>query len=985
MGFANLYCHSDYQFGDSCVIPSDYAHRAKSLGYSAVAVADYMSLKSFPSFFEACKEEGIKGIGGAELKLLGETGTKNCVFLIENEDGYRNLCKIISLKKDGYYPDDLKGLAQGLLPVFPSSSFTRQSLERDAAYFVTFSKVLGDLWLGIDIRAKGEEPQIKAIHDFASSHSYRTVAFPLVRYLGKRGKFIIDVINSDLENKALTPEQINGQDVGGPDFLLSPKVLEEIYPAEDIKEAGRIADLCNFDLFSTKRGRLLSFTGTNEGDKEAFVAKTHEGMKKRGLEGKKAYEDRLAMETKVIIEMGYASYFLIVSDYVMFAKNNGIKVGPGRGSACGSLVSFLLGITEVDPLEFDLSFERFLNPKRVTMPDIDMDFEDDRRDEITNYLKNKYGPFRVAQIVTYQTYKTRSAIKSAAHALGMPDNRITGLVRYISPKIGSIREALERSSDFRRQYEDPYYRKAIELAKHLEGLPVNTSIHAAGVILADKDIYEQVPLSDGKVGIVQYEYPEMERLGFLKVDLLSLHYLTLLKEIEGRIKSDGKEIPDCQSQRDDPETYKTINSLDLLLVFQLDGEGIKKAIAQIRPERFSDLVALLALYRPGPMENIPTYAQRKHTGKIPSSGYPKLDEILKDTYGIIIYQEQILKIAHQIAGMDMSEADLLRRAISKKDETKLAAYRNDFITGAIKNGLTDKAAQGIYDLILKFANYGFNKSHSVAYAFITFAMAYLKTHFAKEFYEVALGEISSSAPAFRDLAKELQHRGLRLKPISVNTSDYDDLIDDGNVYLGLKRTKAFPDKLAQSIPLERKKGPFKSLGDFLIRLFKVAPLDERMIKGLSDSGALDCFGFNRESISAKAADLANFAAISISESALPALDSKPVIGLERIKEFIRELQYNGVSLAFSLKDIVGPYYREHHSIGIVVEEPYSSRGDSIVTLANAFGTMSFILPSSYKVNLYDIITFIPIRPYRFGRIWGMADIKIVSNEEGGKK
>ena len=361
-------------------------------------------------------------------------------------------------------------------------------------------------------------------------------------------------------------------------------------------------------------------------------------------------------------------------------------------AAAGSLVSYLLGITDIDPIEYNLSFERFLNPKRVTMPDIDMDFEDDRRDEIVDYLTKKYGPSRTAKIITFGSYKARSAIKASGLSLNIQPQRLKQLSDSL-PNYGivstSLSDAYKSSIRLQKLCSDSYYKRIFDIAKSIESLPTNPSIHAAGVIISNIDIYRQAQMSEGTSGIVEYEYPNMERMGFLKVDLLSLHYLTIIKNIEEIMKEEGHKIPNYQSLKDDPETYKTINSLDLSLIFQLDGNsGMKQAIKEIKPSNYNDLVALIALYRPGPKDNIPTYAKNKHSGVIPSSGYKEVDEILKDTYGVLVYQEQILKLAHDIAGMDMGEADLLRRAISKKHLDDMEKYKSRFIQGAQKHGLS---------------------------------------------------------------------------------------------------------------------------------------------------------------------------------------------------------------------------------------------------------------------------------------------------------
>lgn len=973
----NLCCLSAYSFGESCIRIKEYVQRGKALGYTSLGLCDDGNIYGFPLFFDCCKKEGIRPVGGVILNfILGEEKNR-CALFVLDEEGYSNLCNIISLKKEEYSLEDIKPFTTGLalVAIIKNETFDDDKNE----FLLSFSKVFKNFYLGIQIRSKEDKEIVSKIRQFAFSHSYPCLAFPRVEYLGKKGAFIVSILKANKENRTLSDEELKLEKSGGPDFLLSPNVMEEIYTKEEIANCDLISDKASFSLFDRKRGALFSFTGNVDSDYAMFQNKTREGMDRLGLSGKELYEKRLAYETSVIKEMGFLSYFLIVQDYVNYARRMEIVVGPGRGSAAGSLVSYLLGITSIDPLKFDLSFERFLNPKRVTMPDIDMDFEDDRRDEICDYLTQKYGASRTAKIITFGSYQARSALTGVGQAMGIPDSRTKSLkecVPAIGMKVVSLDEAYNQSYKMQEICSDPYYRRLFDLAKAIEDLPNKTSIHAAGMIVADKDIYKEAPLSEGKSGIVGYEYPFMERLGFLKVDLLSLHYLTFIKNIEAELKKEGKDIPDYLSNKDDKETYGTINSLDLCLVFQLEGSGIKRAVKEVNPQNFNDLVALLALYRPGPMENIPVYSKNKKDGHF-TSGYKKIDEILKDTYGVIVYQEQIMRLAHDIAGMDMGEADLLRRAISKKHLDEMQKYEGKFLTGAQKNGLSLKDAKKIYELILHFANYGFNKSHSVCYALLTFSLAYLKTHFPEAFYKVAFNEVSPGNEKFKTLAVELNHRKIKLSPVNVNKSEENETFIDGRCYLGLNRIKNLSPEIIKRLIDERKEKPFASLGDFLLRVMAYGNYDKRTFVSFVNSGIFDPFGINRKTLEENVPSLLEFMDMGLDPSQFPLLEMQNLTLKDKVVSFVNEFNLLGVSLSISLRDLAGKYYKKGYSVGVAYEDMMVTTYGGIGTLLNAYGKRTFSFPKGVVFKAYDLIVFKPqIRKY--SKNWEALDPTVIS-------
>lgn len=974
----NLCCLSAYSFGKSCIDIDAYVERAKELGYDSIGLCDENVTYGFPQFFDACKKHSIKPVAGMTILIGDETINAQAIVYALNEQGYSFLCSLLAKHKQIYSLDDLTIESDCFALVLNTKDGNLELIKEIA---LTLSSKIKHLYLGITIENDDDLDNAKKIRSFAKDHSYELVALPKVLYLQEDGQFIINIIKSSKENRKMNDDELAYENIKGKNYLHPMDEIKSIYSKEEIDNADLIASKSNFDLFNKQRGGLFSFSGNEKDDLSLFNQKTKKALEEYSLLNNEEYVERLKYETSVISKMNFISYFLIVSDYVSYARSVGIKVGPGRGSAAGSLVSYLLGITQIDPIKFGLSFERFLNPYRVTMPDIDIDFQDDRREEIVDYLTRKYTAGRVAKIITFGTYKARSAVRASGVALGIPSSRLSLLTKAIPQTCNDLKEAYKESSKLKELCKDPYFLRIMKYANRIEGLPNNPSIHAAGVILAGDDIYETVPLSEGTSGIACYEYAYLERMGFLKVDLLSLHFLTVISRMEDTLKKMGRQIPDYLSLRDDKKTYETMNSLDLTLIFQLDGNyGMRKAIEQIHPTCFDDLVALLALYRPGPMDNIPKFAKNKKDGAIPSSGYQKVDDILKDTYGILVYQEQILRLAHDIAGMDMGEADLLRRAISKKHLDDMERYKDKFINGCQNNGLFQKDAQSIYELILKFANYGFNKSHSVCYALITFQLAYLKTYEPTAFYGEVCKEISPGNEKFRTVSRELYHRGITIMPVNANISNADETFIGDKCCLGLSRVKSLSDDMIERIVKARQERPFENLGDFLLRGLDSSKIDSRNLSSLIDTGLFDCFSYNRVTLKENILSLMQFVESAIDSSQFPVIKNLDMDDLEKTKAFIRELDFIGVSLTYSLKALAKDSYRKGYSIGVATEDFQPTHNGGIMTLANEYSKIPFIVNEHLKVQTYDIVIFKARKGYREDK-WFADDIKVVKIKE----
>ncbi len=872
MSYYQLNTITAYDFKDSSILPEEYCQRAKELGYQGVAVKDH-SFFCYPSFADSARTYGLKPLFGCRVNLA--TAFKlplDGVLYIKNEQGYRNLCEILSRKLEVLGSDILSLYHEGLILVLD----TERDDYRDLAYLNAIASQLfsyshifqDDFYVGIIISNEVDINEMPALYDFCSNCSYKTVAFPKSLYIRKS-----DAYKTALLYKALKKEKVDILPETGPFFLLSEKALSTLYRQEDMDRTIELADKCHFDFFA-KRGKPVSFPDDNSKLEKMAV----EGlMNKIGKDLPQNYINRLSYELDTIRKMNFSSYFLLVSDYVRFAKSSGIKIGPGRGSAAGSLVTYALDITALDPIKCDFSFERFLNPKRSNMPDIDIDFEDDRRNEVISYIRKRYGETHVSDIITFVRLRPRSALNLIGNALSFSPVRLKKLTSSIPETADNFKDALNDSfkgPKLDALLQDPYYKDLVMKADSLLGIPVNTSNHPAGIIINEDEIYKSCPLSQGKTGIALYEFPNMERMGFLKCDILSLSNLTFIKNIEKQIKDNSKTLPNIMSDLDNPLCYKILNDGDLAYIFQLEKSGMRKAIKTLKPSSFKDLAALLALYRPGPMAYINTYAKRKDGLEKVTYLDPRLDKILKDTYGIMIYQEQVIEAVKEIASFTASDADLFRRAISKKNLQKMEEYKDKFLKGAIKNGIKSETAESIYKDIEKFANYGFNKSHSYSYALISYTLLYYKALFPEEFYSVSLQNTSLSSLEMSFLQKEIHKRQYVIKVPDINTSKLKDiLIKNKEIFLPFSGVSATDKNLLEKIIAEREKsGPFQSFYSFCKRTEEfVSFSEEKSIDSLIKAGVFDSLEKNREEMSSKLDDYMSFAKMGFTDSNVPAL------------------------------------------------------------------------------------------------------------------
>lgn len=875
--FFQLNTVSTFDFYQSCVLISEYAKRAKELSYDGISVVDH-NLYSFPYLANECKKNNLKPIYGFQTTLKITNLKFDVSIFIKNETGYENLCLILSKIDDVITLKTLEKFKEGLILVVNTNSdfYSETFLSYNSKDFLSLKKVFeDDLYFGVTIDTKEDEQEVETLYKYTLSYSYSLIAYPKCMYIKKGDCYKRNILfySQKYKNNLDAIDEIEKE---GPNFLLSRKALESIYRKEDIEKVSELVSKIDFDFFTT-RGKMISLD--NEDEKLKTIA--FNSLKTKVKENNEIYTERLKYELDVISKMHFSSYFLVVSDYVNFAKQNNIKVGPGRGSAGGSLVAYLLNITDIDPIKFDLSFERFLNPQRSTMPDIDLDFEDERRWEVVSYLKNKYGDTKVSEIVTFVKLKPKSALNLIGQVLHFNQNRLKKLTSSISDKANDFKEAMNdeyKGKAFKELIKDSYYKDICELANSLLGVVVNTSIHAPGVIISENPIYLSCPMKEKTHGTVLYEYENMEKLGFLKVDILSLSNLTFIKHIESKIIEKEEKLPDIFSNLNDEKVYKTLNELRLCEIFQLDKSyGMKDAIRQIKPTCFAHLAATIALYRPGPLKYIPSYARRKSGIEKVVYSIDKLEPILKETYGILIYQEQIIKAVQLLAKFSASEADLFRRAISKKQIDKMEQEKEKFINGCITNNISIEDANKVFDDILKFAEYGFNKSHAYCYSLIIYTLLYYKTYYPIEFYLTALEDNKN----FNNILIELNSLNINIKTPDINISDTKKYVySNNNIYLPLNIVVR-NENLLKLIKEEREKEEFKSYYDFILRTNSLDISND--INALIDSGSFDSFNSNRASLKKITPIYINFAHFNIDSSNIPAI--------EEVKENLAEKVY----------------------------------------------------------------------------------------------
>jgi DNA polymerase-3 subunit alpha len=836
----------------SGITEENYLKALKKRGFKGSGITDFNSLSGVPHFYKALKQEKLNLLAGVDF-LIDDNLLS---FFALNEVGYRNLLKILFIKRTGNLTyEEVRRHKEGLAVVLAIAHSKLHSLfaaERDQIpHFLLPVSNLGEhFYLGIEFGVEEDELFVAYMRDFARTHGYQTIAFPFIRYIEKKDAIVLEIAKAIRDDSELAIQELEGSE-----YLLTKEEIARFFTVQEIENTNRLLKLSSF-RFEEKRGHLLRYQKSDDITSDAYLKnKALEGLRNKIPVIGEEYLSRLNYELDVIAKMGYSDYFLIVSDYVAFAREHGISVGPGRGSAAGSLVSYALGIVSCDPIKHNLLFERFLNPERQSMPDIDIDFSDVRRSEVIDYLRSKYGRDKVANIMTIQTIGAKQALRDIGRVYKIETREIDMISKLIIDANSSLRENYRKNPAFKKLVDsDKYYLNIVSLAALIEGLPRQSGLHAAGIILNDSPLEEVLPVNVDFNGdyIAEYEMNYLEEQGFLKMDILGLRNLSIIDECLSLIRQNrGISLNYQEIPFEDKKAIRIIKEGRTMGLFQLESAGMKKAISTLEPEGFEDIVALLALFRPGPMDNIPSYARRKK--KKEPIVYPSkaLEEILASTYGIIVYQEQITQIVRKMADFSYGQADVFRRAISKKDSAQLSSLEQNFVAGAIKNNYSHSEAKSVFDLIYKFADYGFNRSHSLCYAVLACQMAYLKTYYTPEFYAAILGSSSGSNDTkFNETLNEVRKMGIKILNPDINRSGQTFIVKDGALIFPLFAVKGVLGALVDAIIKERNNGgPFTDFFDFVARMIAYK-INQNQIGKLIDAGAFDNFAISRSSLRA---------------------------------------------------------------------------------------------------------------------------------------
>lgn len=879
----HLHVHSHYSLLDGLTKIPDLVAAAKAQGATALALTDHGVMYGIIEFYLECQKQGIKPILGCEVYMArgsleekvttpGRKGYFHLTLLAKNYQGYLNLLEITTKAHlDGYYYRpriDREFLSQhhdgliamsGCLAGEVPAAILEGRLE-DAKTIAQWHRDLFGEDYYLEVMPHFNMPdQIKAnaaIKEIAKELNIPLVATCDSHYLRPEDAEAQDVLLCVQTGALLSDE--NRFNMHGDVFdFKHPDIVTEAFldVPEAVANTEAIAAKCDVKL---ELGKIVlpkfDLPEGETSEKEYLDKLVRIGITKRfGDNPSQDILDRITYELGVINQMHYESYFLVVEDLIRWAKDHGVVVGPGRGSGAASMVSYVLYITDLDPLVYGLFFERFLNPYRISMPDFDLDFADDRREEVIKYVVGKYGENRVAQIVTFGTMASRAAVRDTGRVLGLLYNDMDHIAKLI-PFGLSLDEALGAVDELKKLYDtDPQIKRLIDLSKKLEGVVRHTSTHAAGVVLGDQELVHYTPLQravKGEVSLVtQYSMGPIEKLGLLKIDFLGLKNLTIIKNALRIIrKIRGQELTVEQIPFDDMASFALLSRGETVGVFQFESEGMRRNLQELKPSVLGDLTAMVALYRPGPMELIPDFIDRKHGRKQIQYLHPKLEPILNHTYGIAVYQEQVLQIARDLCGFSLGEADVLRKAIGKKIEALLMEQQKKFVQGALANGIDQKVADQLFEFVKPFANYGFNKAHAASYAVIAYWTAYLKVHFPNEFLAALLTSDQTDLDKVAKDIAEAEHLGIKVLPPSVNESftDFAVVKETGNIRFGLNVIKNVGRKVSELIEEERQQhGSYQDLAEFLLRVPKEA-LNKKVLESLAKSGALDDFGDRRE-------------------------------------------------------------------------------------------------------------------------------------------
>lgn len=942
MGAVSLQNLSSFTLLESPTKVKDLAENAKKKGYSALALTDVNITYGLVNFYKAAKEAGIKPLLGMQLRINGLVDQANkydLIVIAKDDQGYKNILRLSSAvnlltengeKENVLELEELKKYLGHLVIITPSNIHSELKMlqannpKMGANYIRTLKDSVptsSSIYLGV-YADQGQQEYINYLRSLATQFELLLTAVEDGQYLNRKEQFLRRTLQAIKSNTHLeNVEQLAKQ--AGSHYLKNSEELQVNYRKFGIEDAlenaEKIGQICSAQI-TFQDPQLPKFKQNKfPTSKEYLHSLAQNGLAKR-FKGRipEKYQARLDYELKVINEMGFDDYFLIVWDVMNFAHSVHITTGPGRGSAAGSLVSYALRITEVDPLEYNLLFERFLNPARQQMPDIDLDIPDNRRDEVIKYMFEKYGMNHAAQILTFGTLAAKQVLKDVCRVLGLnkvETYRWLDAIPHAKGKI-TLAEAYQKSKELQLLVNTNAFSKILfATAEHLENLPRHYSIHAAGLVITDDSLAEIVGLQAGPLGIpvTQQTKLNVESLGLLKIDFLGLRNLTILGNIIAALKSEGVEIDPNQISLNDQETLALFQRGDTDAVFQFESDGIKRVLEQLHPDSFEDIVAVNALYRPGPMNNIGHFINRKHGKEKVQYPDPSLKKILGPTYGVLVYQEQVMQTAQVLAGFSLGEADLLRRAMSKKNADVIQKEREKFIQGAVKLGRRKEIAEQVYDYIAQFANYGFNRSHAVAYSKIAFWLAYFKVHYPGAFYLSLLNSNIGNRNKIAQYLMQAQEAGIKTLPPDIENSKADFSLENGKILVGLKAVRGLRSDLLKQI-LEIKR-PIKSMTDFLWKIDNNL-LSADAIANLIKAGAFDRLAPNRNELLKINKDLVE--SVKMAGSNLSLFETlEPKIEEEKMptaaEKSAMEVEVMGFSTGINLIIAVQKYARKYNA------------------------------------------------------------------------
>ena len=952
MKFVHLHTHSHYSLLDGLAKIDDLIDRAKELGMKALALTDHGNLYGAVEFYKKAVKAEIKPILGVETYVAPRSRFEkqakiddnyfHLILLAENNLGWKNMIKLITKSHlEGFYyrprvdKELLRQYHEGIIALSACLAgeipqlILKNNFEQAEKTIKEYQEIFGSENFFLEVSHHPNIPEAVKVNDALKKLSKITFA-PLVatqdiHYAKPEDAEYQDILLAVQTNNKTSDENRLTMKVEDFSMRSQEQMMESFKDLpEAIENTEKIAERCNVNL--TLNQILLPNFPLPEQEISAddYLRKlVMERLSNRFEVADAKVMERLDYELEVIRKTGFADYFLIVQDFVIWAKERGIVVGPGRGSAAGSLVSYVLGVTDINPLKYDLLFERFLNPDRISMPDIDLDFTDVRRDEVFAYIRQKYGEDRVAQIITFGTMAARAAVRDAGRALGLSYGFCDQLAKLI-PALPhqKLDDAIKKVPELNELYKNnPDAKKVIDAAFKLEGVARHASVHAAGVVVSKEPLTDYVPLQrapqNENIVITQFDMYSIEDLGLLKIDLLGLKNLTIIEEAIRLIKEiQGEEIKISQIPLDDKKTFKLLQETDTTGIFQLESSGMRRYLRELKPTELEDIIAMVALYRPGPIELIPSFINRKHGREKVKYLHPKLEPILEKTYGIGIYQEQMMRIARDLAGFSLAEADTLRKAIGKKIKVLLGAQKEKLLRGMMENGIDEPTAKQIWELFPPFARYGFNRSHAACYALIGYWTAYLKSHWPIEFMTALLNADSGDTERIAFLISEAQKNDINILAPDINKSFVNFVPEEKNIRFGLLAIKNVGLNIVQAIIEERQRGgPFQNFSDFLIRV-RHKDLNKKSLESLIKVGVFDSLNTDRAELLAKIEEILAFSqnikrSLNSSQISLFGANYQASPGL-----FKKELNGNGAPIPDKEKlswekELVGLYISGH--------------------------------------------------------------------------